>query len=75
MVVVDLTFFFSDRIGELELEPRDLGLLDPSGLEAASEDFLEEKNRPLNTIFWWGRNWLGFRHSECQVPPGREKRS
>lgn len=46
----DLCFFLSDRIGELELEPVDRGLLeDPLGLEAS--DFLEEKNLPLNTIF------------------------
>lgn len=46
----DLGFFLSDRIGELELDPKDRGLLeDPSGLEVS--DFLEEKNLPLNTIF------------------------
>lgn len=57
----DLVFFLSDRIGELELEPKDRGLLDdPSGLEVS--DFLEEKNLPLNTIeanrreLWWGIN-------------------
>lgn len=47
-VEVDLDFFLSDRIGELD--PRDRGLLleDPSGLDGS--DFLDEKNRPLNTI-------------------------
>lgn len=45
----DLGFFLSDRIGELELDPNDRGLLeDPSGLEVS--DFFEEKNLPLNTI-------------------------
>lgn len=45
----DLGFFLSDPIGELELDPKDRGLLeDPSGLEVS--DFLEEKNLPLNTI-------------------------
>lgn len=55
----DLGFLLSDRSGELELDPKDLGLLDdPSGLEVS--DFLEEKNLPLNTIltdsrdFWYG---------------------
>lgn len=62
----DLGFFLSDRIGELELDPKDRGLLDdPSGLEVS--DFLEEKNLPLNTIlkiprdFCWeislGKSW------------------
>lgn len=47
----DLGFFLSDRIGELELDPNDRGLLeDPSGLEVS--DFFEEKNLPLNTIFF-----------------------
>lgn len=47
----DLGFFLSDRIGELELEPKDRGLLeDPSGLEVS--DFFEEKNLPLNTILF-----------------------
>lgn len=40
-------FFLSDLMGELNREV--LGELDPSGLEES--DFLEEKNRPLNTIF------------------------
>lgn len=49
--VVDLGFFLSDRIGEFD--PRDRGLLDPSGLEE-SDDFFEEKNNLfLNTIFIW----------------------
>lgn len=44
----DLTFFFSDLLGE----SRDgvLGLLDPSEIGDESEDFFDEKNRPLNTI-------------------------
>lgn len=42
-----MPFFLSDLLGELKREDR--GLLDPSGLEES--DFLEEKNRPLNTIF------------------------
>lgn len=48
----DLIFFLSDRIGELELDPEDRGLLeDPSGLEVS--DFFEEKNLPLNTILFF----------------------
>lgn len=50
--VVDLGFFLSDRIGELD--PRDRGLLDASGLEE-SDDFFEEKNNLfLNTISFSG---------------------
>ncbi|KAJ0847167.1 hypothetical protein HanRHA438_Chr15g0733121 [Helianthus annuus] len=46
---MDLGFFLSDLIGELELELVDLGLLDPSGLEM-SDNFFKWKNLPLNTI-------------------------
>lgn len=45
----DLGFFLSDRSGELEARDRGELELDPSGLEES--DFLEEKKRPLNTIF------------------------